>query len=121
MGAETIRSLIQMRRTKTNKWFGLLLATLQLVQLTYHTVHVFTSHSSETHLEQTGYNTQIDETNTSCDLCAKLLGQSFVVWPSTLTLIGISFFFNLIIGKVDNEVKTAGHILSMRGPPCTTF
>ena len=96
-----------MRSIKKHKWFGTLLVIILLVQWSYQTIHVLTSHIFETHIEQTGYHSQIDESNTACDFCAKLLGQFFISWSKVLTLVSIILSTFLITGKTANIIKTS--------------
>ena len=84
---ELIHSLKQMRGYKTKTWLGILLASLILLQLLYHTIHVFGSHLPDSHIENFSHKSQIDKSTIDCDLCAKLLGKTIYLWVFTAALI----------------------------------
>ena len=76
-----------MRENKTKTWLGILLASVILIQMSYHTIHVFSSHWSDSHIENTLHNTQIEKAAFACDLCAKLLGKTIYVWVFSFIII----------------------------------
>ncbi len=80
---------IPMGSERTKKCFGVLLTTILLFQLSYHTLHVITSHTLDSHVHQTVHDTQIDKTSFTCELCAKLLGQTLFLWGFPILLLNI--------------------------------
>ena len=108
-----------MRSFKTKKWIGILLATLLLLQLSYHTLHVFSAHVSDSHIENTSLDSQIDEITFTCELCAKLLGQTAYLWTYLTILLG--FVAPLLILDTGEQFIRPGTQVSclLRGPPIT--
>ncbi|GMN05338.1 hypothetical protein MTsPCn5_07260 [Croceitalea sp. MTPC5] len=95
----------------------MLLAAVLLLQLTFHTIHVFIAHGFEAHSTDMGIHSQIDETNIACELCAQFLGQSFGIWSNTLVLVFTALLGILISTHKDVFLERRLKVLSMRGPP----
>ena len=98
-----------------------MLATLLLFQLSYHTLHVFTSHLPDSHLENTRHETQVDKTVFNCELCAKLLGKTVYLWLIFVLLVGV--FVSLPPLEQRQLVQSNGLQLAclLRGPPVYPF
>ncbi|WP_422080609.1 hypothetical protein [Ulvibacterium sp.] len=113
-----LHSLFPMGSVKTKKRFGILLATVLLLQLSYHNLHVLTSHTSHSHVPHTVPGDQIDKLSTiTCELCAKLLGQALYFWVYPTIFLGVAFsllLINLAQYTFGPGTKT-GYLL--RGPP----
>ncbi len=102
---------------RTKKWFVLLLTIVLFVQSSIHTIHVFTQHSFDFHSEHDANDSQIDENSTSCELCAKLLGQTFLLQSSRSPLIAIPISVVVIgLGELIFE-STLRALSRLRGPP----
>ena len=106
-----------MRGNKARKWFGILLATALLVQLSYHTLHVFTSHIAHPHIEGTDNNTQIRDTAFTCELCAKLLGQTAYLWLLPIILPIVIHTFLVIHARTYSFEAVIEGPHSLRDPP----
>lgn len=110
-----------MGNAKTKKWFGILLTTVLSLQLSYHTLHVLTSHVLSSCDHHSVHDTQIEELSFSCELCAKLLGQTVYLWFCTLILLGFVAAFAIIsIQDLYFRPRTLA-IRSLRGPPTPIF
>lgn len=122
MGADFIPPLSFMSHKKRNKRFILLLITVLLFQLSYPTVHVYTAHLYENHieeghLEEAGLHSPIDDSNHTCDLCAKLLVKILFLWAIPLISFGLTAFYFLVLGRLHIHGSRSMHVLFLRGPP----
>ncbi len=88
-----------------------------MLQLSYHTLHVFTSHETDALIEHKAHDTQIDKDFQHCELCAKLLGQTLFLWVCLPVLIAFTVFALTI--NVGELVFIPGPrvIRLLRGPP----
>ncbi|WP_411029638.1 hypothetical protein [Spongiimicrobium sp. 3-5] len=117
MRVELLHSLYTMKREKTKIWYSLALTTFMLLQVSFHTYHVFTSHVSDVHIENSASDTQIHEASFACELCAKLSGKTYY-------LFFVPVIFHLIIG-VSPKIYFRKSLFfcpsfsaySLRGPP----
>ena len=110
-----------MKSKKTKRWFGILLATLLLIQLSYHTIHVFSSHASDSHIENTSQNSQVENAGYSCDLCAKLLGNTFFLWILTMVfhVVAVSALNKIEVTRIYSPGPKLACLL--RGPPTPSY
>ncbi len=102
---------------KTKKYFGILLASLLILRLSYHTLHVFTSHASDSHIENATHTTQIEKTSFTCELCAKLLGQFAYLWAQLSILLCFVATILLIDPKDLLFRPGVRAVCLLRGPP----
>ena len=106
-----------MRKTKTIKRFGILLTAILLFQLSYHALHVFTSHISDSRIEQKAHDSQIENIPLTCELCAKLLGQTLFLWVYSTLLIAFTVSTTEIGTKALFFGPEPRAIYLLRGPP----
>jgi len=111
-----------MKGIKKHKGLGVFLALVLMFQLSFQTYHVFTSHaSSEIHIAETGYHSQVDDSALGCDLCAQFLGQTFFLWFVALLTLSCIAFPSLITGGASKPISETRIIHSLRGPPIAVF
>ena len=106
-----------MKNEKTRRWFGILLATVLLLQMSYHTIHVFSYHVSDSHIENSSQNHQKDKAAFSCDLCAKLLAKTVFLWILPAILLVGTPTFSAKVEKVQTITPGLKLASLLRGPP----
>ena len=105
-----------MGRCDSKKWIGILLATLILLQLSYYTFHVLTSHLPDSHIENASHP-ENEKAADSCDLCDKFLGQSVYFWTQLSVLLSLLVY--LIITDTGKQLSKPAlrATYPLRGPP----
>jgi len=114
---DLLHSQFFMKSNRSNKSFGLLLAAFLLFKLSFHTIHFFTCHLSDTHVESSDSKSQIHKVNSTCDLCAKLLSQTPYLWISSIIILVAVFLLIFIDSSIDDFKRRTKTNNLLRAPP----
>lgn len=105
-----------MKGTKRNNSLRFVFLAVLIAQLTFHTFHVFSSHTHEQHIElNSGDLVHLTESN--CELCAQLVTATIFLEQVELITLKRSFPNLKFIHPTSYFSSRQYSLLHLRGPP----
>lgn len=96
-----------------------MLATVLLLQLSFHTLHALSDHSEAVPTAHSDFDSQIGDAASHCGTCAQFLWQHLYFAPLLLVLTGLAIRSTTRISGALLPIGRSAATCLLRGPPET--